>query len=194
MSAGIGGAASRSARGRPDRACPRRSPACTTSRARCRVRPDVDGVPRRPAWHGAQFWMKSSLPFPVLPPSMPVTSSSPPPARQAQGGKREEDGDPARHSLRTRCSGSVDALASASARVVNGEDPVQPRDLEDLGDVAVAADDQELPLVRPQRLTPPTSTPRVVESMKVVSVRSTTTCFPPFSITSRSCCLNSGAV
>src|SRR5581483_8121222 len=44
------------------------------------------------------------------------------------------------------------------------------------------------------RLTPPTSTPSVVESMKVVELRSTTTCFPPWPITSRSCCLNSGAV
>ena len=44
------------------------------------------------------------------------------------------------------------------------------------------------------RLTPPTSTPRVVESMKVVSEKSTTTSFAPLPITSRSCCLNSGAV
>src|SRR5215210_5482451 len=48
-------------------------------------------------------------------------------------------------------------------------------------------------LVR-NRLTPPTSTPSVVESMKVVSLRSTTTSRPPWSITSSSCCLNSGAV
>src|SRR6476659_1168944 len=44
------------------------------------------------------------------------------------------------------------------------------------------------------RLTPPTRTPSVVESMNVVSVKSTTTCFPPFPITSSSCALNSGAV
>jgi hypothetical protein len=44
------------------------------------------------------------------------------------------------------------------------------------------------------RLTPPTSTPRVVESMKVVSLKSTITSFAPWPITSSSCCLNSGAV
>jgi hypothetical protein len=44
------------------------------------------------------------------------------------------------------------------------------------------------------RLTPPTSTPSVVESMKVVSEKSTTTSLPPCPITSSSCCLNSGAV
>src|SRR5262245_109481 len=45
-----------------------------------------------------------------------------------------------------------------------------------------------------RRFTPPTSTPRVVESMNVVSVKSTITCLPPLPITSRSCALNSGAV
>src|SRR4029079_4503936 len=45
-----------------------------------------------------------------------------------------------------------------------------------------------------RRLTPPTRTPRVVESMNVVSVKSTTTCVPPLPITSSSCALNSGAV
>src|SRR5437763_622293 len=45
-----------------------------------------------------------------------------------------------------------------------------------------------------RRLTPPTSTPSVVESMNVVFVKSTITCFPPWPITSSSCCLNSGAV
>src|SRR3954464_3612645 len=44
------------------------------------------------------------------------------------------------------------------------------------------------------RLTPPTRTPSVVESMNVVSVKSTTTSLPPWPITSSSCCLNSGAV
>src|SRR6266705_2660622 len=44
------------------------------------------------------------------------------------------------------------------------------------------------------RLTPPTRTPSVVESMNVVSLKSTITCFPPWPMTSRSCCLNSGAV
>src|SRR4051812_1712840 len=44
------------------------------------------------------------------------------------------------------------------------------------------------------RLTPPTSTPSVVESMKVVLLKSTTTSLPPWPITSSSCCLNSGAV
>ena len=44
------------------------------------------------------------------------------------------------------------------------------------------------------RLTPPTSTPSVVESMKVVFVKSTMTSLAPWAITSRSCCLNSGAV
>src|SRR6476619_5259824 len=48
-------------------------------------------------------------------------------------------------------------------------------------------------LVR-SRLTPPTSTPSVVESMKVVLEKSTTTSFAPLPITSSSCCLNSGAV
>src|SRR5438132_8565173 len=48
-------------------------------------------------------------------------------------------------------------------------------------------------LVR-SRLTPPTSTPRVVESMNVVSLKSTITCLPPCPITSSNCCLNSGAV
>src|SRR4051812_40439981 len=48
-------------------------------------------------------------------------------------------------------------------------------------------------LVR-SRLTPPTRTPSVVESMNVVFVKSTTTCLPPWPITSSSCCLNSGAV
>jgi hypothetical protein len=45
-----------------------------------------------------------------------------------------------------------------------------------------------------RRLTPPTSTPSVVESMKVVSEKSTTTSLAPWPITSSSCCLNSGAV
>src|SRR4051812_37126925 len=45
-----------------------------------------------------------------------------------------------------------------------------------------------------RRLTPPTSTPSVVESMNVVSVKSTTTSLPPCPITSSNCCLNSGAV
>jgi len=45
-----------------------------------------------------------------------------------------------------------------------------------------------------RRFTPPTSTPSVVESMKVVFVKSTITSFPPWPITSSSCCLNSGAV
>ncbi len=44
------------------------------------------------------------------------------------------------------------------------------------------------------RLTPPTRTPSVVESMKVVPLKSTTTSLPPCPITSSSCCLNSGAV
>src|SRR5215475_2945748 len=44
------------------------------------------------------------------------------------------------------------------------------------------------------RFTPPTRTPSVVESMNVVSVKSTTTSVPPWPITSSSCCLNSGAV
>src|SRR2546423_5721545 len=44
------------------------------------------------------------------------------------------------------------------------------------------------------RLTPPTSTPSVVESMNVVFEKSTITSFAPLEITSRSCCLNSGAV
>src|SRR5438270_386047 len=44
------------------------------------------------------------------------------------------------------------------------------------------------------RFTPPTSTPSVVESMKVVPLKSTMTSLPPWPITSRSCCLNSGAV
>src|SRR5919198_3035741 len=44
------------------------------------------------------------------------------------------------------------------------------------------------------RLTPPTRTPSVVESMNVVSLKSTITCLPPCPMTSRSCCLNSGAV
>src|SRR5581483_9356561 len=44
------------------------------------------------------------------------------------------------------------------------------------------------------RFTPPTRTPSVVESMKVVSVKSTITCLAPWPITSRSCALNSGAV
>jgi hypothetical protein len=44
------------------------------------------------------------------------------------------------------------------------------------------------------RFTPPTSTPRVVESMKVVSLKSTITSLPPRPMTSSSCCLNSGAV
>src|SRR6476620_4162348 len=50
------------------------------------------------------------------------------------------------------------------------------------------------PSVVRSRLTPPTRTPSVVESMNVVSVKSTTTCFPPLPITSSSCALNSGAV
>jgi len=45
-----------------------------------------------------------------------------------------------------------------------------------------------------RRLTPPTRTPSVVESMNVVFEKSTITCLPPWPITSRSCCLNSGAV
>ena len=44
------------------------------------------------------------------------------------------------------------------------------------------------------RFTPPTSTPSVVESMNVASVKSTITCFAPLPITSSSCALNSGAV
>src|SRR4051812_24226528 len=44
------------------------------------------------------------------------------------------------------------------------------------------------------RLTPPTRTPSVVESMNVVPLKSTTTSLPPCPITSSSCCLNSGAV
>src|SRR6185437_14089567 len=44
------------------------------------------------------------------------------------------------------------------------------------------------------RFTPPTRTPSVVESMKVVLLKSTTTSLPPCPITSSSCCLNSGAV
>src|SRR5918911_1015855 len=45
-----------------------------------------------------------------------------------------------------------------------------------------------------KRLTPPTRTPSVVESMNVVFEKSTITWFPPCPITSSSCCLNSGAV
>src|SRR5438876_7617156 len=44
------------------------------------------------------------------------------------------------------------------------------------------------------RLTPPTSTPSVVESMNVVSEKSTTTSLAPSPITFSRCCLNSGAV
>jgi hypothetical protein len=43
-------------------------------------------------------------------------------------------------------------------------------------------------------LIPPTRTPSVVESMKVVFEKSTITFLAPWVITSRSCCLNSGAV
>ena len=45
-----------------------------------------------------------------------------------------------------------------------------------------------------RRFTPPTSTPSVVESMKVALERSTTICFLPDSISSTMRSLNSGAV
>ena len=79
-------------------------------------------------------------------------------------------------------------------RPVDREHAVEAGDLEDLRDVPVAAGERELALVDRRRFTPPTSTPRVVESMNVVFVKSTITFLPPFEITSSSCCLNSGAV
>jgi hypothetical protein len=45
-----------------------------------------------------------------------------------------------------------------------------------------------------RRLTPPTRTPSVVESMNVVLEKSTTTDLAPWLMTSSSCYLNSGAV
>src|SRR5215204_3546647 len=53
---------------------------------------------------------------------------------------------------------------------------------------------ESCPSFERSRFTPPTSTPSVVESMKVVFEKSTITFLPPFEITSSSCCLNSGAV
>src|SRR5438477_3004920 len=50
------------------------------------------------------------------------------------------------------------------------------------------------PSLERRRFTAPTSTPRVVESMNVVPLKSTMTSLRRWPITSSSCCLNSGAV
>src|SRR6185295_11330115 len=54
--------------------------------------------------------------------------------------------------LRLRLCLLADAFHGLGTRFVDGEDLVQPRDLEDLRDVAVAADEREPPAVRAQSL------------------------------------------
>ena len=84
--------------------------------------------------------------------------------------------------------------SAASTRVGEPEDAVEPGDAERLDDRLAVAGDDSLPPRAFSRRCAPISTPRLEESMNVVSVRSTITCSTPAAIGAITRCLNSGAV
>src|SRR2546423_1411037 len=98
----------------------------------------------------AHFCWKSAFPFwtsadpETLPPVPQAASDNASAAQPSAAGSRR--------TLRRRLVGRLELRHGLVAGGIDGEDAVEARDLEDLGDVAVAADERQLPVIRAQAL------------------------------------------